>query len=129
MLEERQIVEDAITEFDSVLAEQLSSDLSVDTSRLIYWTWGVTAAVLVVLIMIYAMAPKMGGVVKGEITSIFVIVSCIVLLTTFLGKSHFILPTCIMIVFLVLYYLYRRGKSGGGSSVPDVGSVVAPAAV
>jgi hypothetical protein len=129
MLEERQIVEDAITEFDSVRAEQLSSELSVDTSRLIYWTWGVTAAALVVLIMLYVAAPKMGGVVKGEISSIFVIVACVALLTTFLGQSHLILPTCIMIVFLVLYYLYRRGKSGGGSSAPDIGSIVAPAAV
>ena len=129
MLEERKIVEDAIVEFDSVRAEQLSSELSVDTSRLIYWTWGVTAAVLVVLIMLYAMAPKMGGVVKGEVTSIFVIVSCIVLLTTFLGKSHLILPMCIMVVFFVLYYLHWRGKSGGGSAAPDVVPTVAPAAV
>ncbi len=129
MLEERQIVEDAITEFDSVRAEQLSSELSVDTTRLIYWTWGVTAAVLVVLIMLYVAAPKMGGVVKGEISSIFAIVACVALLTTFLGKSHLILPTCIMVVFLVLYYLYSRGKSGGGSSVPDTGSIVTPAAV
>jgi hypothetical protein len=125
MLEERKIVEDAITEFDSVYAEQLSSDLSVDTSRIIYWAWGVTAAVLVVLIMLYAMAPKMTGLVKGEITSIFVIVACIALMTTFIGKSHLILPTCIMVVFFVLYYLHGRGKSGGGAATP----AIVPAAI
>ena len=125
MLEERKIVEDAITEFDSVYAEQVSSELSVDTSRLIYWAWGVTAAVLVVLIMIYTAAPKMRSLVKGEVTSIFVIVSCIALLTTFMGKSHLILPTCIMVVFFVLYYLHGRGKSGGGSAAP----AIVPAAV
>ena len=129
MLEERKIVEDAITEFDSVRTEHLSSELSVDTSRIIYWTWGVTAAALVVLIMLYVAAPNMGGVVKGEISSIFVIVACVALLTTFLGKSHMILPTCIMIVFLVLYYLYRRGKSGGGPPVTDTSPIVAPVAV
>jgi hypothetical protein len=128
MLEERKIVEDAITEFDSVRAEHSSSELSVDTSRLIYWTWGVTAAMLVVLIMLYAMAPKMAGVVKSEITSIFVIVACVALLTTFLGKSHLVLPVCIMVVFFVLYYLHGRGKSGGGAASPAVVPEIAPTA-
>ena len=126
MLEERSIVEDAITEFESVRAEQLSSDLSVDTSRIIYLVWGVTAAVLVVLIMLYAMKPNMGGVVKGEISSIFVIVACIAILASFFGNSHLILPACIMVVFFVLYYLHWRSKSGGGPGTPIV---TAPAVV
>ena len=129
MVEERKIVEEAIVEFDSVRAEQLSSDLSVDTQRLLYWTWGVTAATILVLIMIYVAAPNMKGVVKGEITSIFIIVACVALLTTFLGQSHLILPMCIMIVFLVLYYLYRRGKSGGGSAIPTIAPEIPPPSV
>lgn len=120
MLEERKIVEEAIAEFYSVRADHLSSELSVDTQRLLYWTWGMVAAAVLVLIMIYVATPNMKGVAKGEITSIFVIIACVALLTTFLGQSHLILPTCIMIVFLVLYYMYRRGKSGGGTSVPTI---------
>lgn len=123
MLEERKIVEEAITEFNSVSSEQLSSELSVDTQRIIYWFWGVLATSVLVLIMIYVAAPNMTGVVKGEITSIFVIIACVALLTTFLGQSHIVLPTCIMIVFLVLYYMYRRGKSGGGTTVPTVPTI------
>ena len=120
MLEERKIVEDAITEFESVRAEHLSSELTVDTQRILYWVWGTTAAAILVLIAIYVAAPNMKGMVKGEITSIFVIVACVALLTTFLGQSHIILPTCIIIVFLVLYYLYRRGKSGGGTTMSSI---------
>ena len=126
MLEERKLVEEAITEFNSVSAEQLSSELSVDTQRIIYWFWGVLAISILVLIMIYVAAPNMTGVVKGEITSIFVIIACVALLTTFLGQSHLILPTCIMIVFLVLYYIYRRGKSGGGTTVPTISPEMPP---
>ena len=79
--------------------------------------------------MIYVAAPNMKGVVKGEITSIFIIVACVALLTTFLGQSHLILPMCIMIVFLVLYYLYRRGKSGGGSAIPTIAPEIPPPSV
>ena len=122
MLDERKIVEDAITDFESVRTEHLSSDLTVDTQRILYWTWGVTAAAILVLIMIYVAAPNMTGVVKGEITSIFVIIACVTILATFLGQSALILPTCIMIVFLILYYMYMRGRSGGGAT----GGTVAP---
>ena len=124
MLEERKIVEDAITEFNTVHNEHLSSNLTLDTQRIIYWTWGVTAAAILVLLMIYVTVPNIKGMVKGEITSIFVIIACVTLLATFMGQSYLILPICIMIVFLVLYYLYRRGKSGSATALPSISTEV-----
>jgi hypothetical protein len=98
--------------------EQISTELSLDSTRLVYWAWGVAAAALIVLILLYTAAPKSSTFMKGEVTSIFVILSCVALLTAFLGHAHMILPIWILIIFVVMYYLRGRVSSARTVAAP-----------
>jgi len=122
MLEERKIVEEAIAEYDTMRTEEISTEMNIDSSRLVYWAWGITAITLVILIMLYVFIPTVGMSVKGEVASLFVILACTALLSAFLGMSHMILPIWIITIFAVIYYLRVRSKSGSTPSVPSVPS-------
>ena len=112
LLAERKIIEDAITEFNTVLTDQETSELTIDTTRLMYLGWSITLIVIVALLGFHVANPPSGGLAKREITAGLIIVICFAILTKIFGNSHLILPVCIMVLLSLITFMYynSRGK-------------------
>jgi len=113
LLAERRIVEDAITEFDSVLTDQGTSELRVDTDRLLYLGWSITLSILIILLALHISKPPASALSRTELVSVLVIILCFAIFTKYVGKTNLILPVCVVVLLSILAFIYYRGRSQG----------------